>query len=308
MADNILFNIPEEVRPEHIEKYVVPVRSDGSLHLDHIRFRAFQGAETEQILYYVSTLGVGGTSPATGSSYSTDITITGNITVGTELFIVALFGSIDGAVPAFLNNGAVTDTAGGTWHSVPNNGNIIGAINEETASNTLEIMGWSYRDIASETDLIPGDTVTIPWHTTTSGTVPSQNKYSMFMVLEYANLDWSTLVTQGGSTILSNGDDYPDGSSDPTTLSWPIDVTFPQNPAPDTDAYNITLAAAYPAQANYTPAETDSRVVTRADDVATLIVTEQIDVPASQAVDPGGTWDDAATLLAGNYQFMTKTA
>lgn len=45
MAESIIFNIPEEVRPEHIERYMVPVNNDGSLHLDRIHFRAFEGEE-----------------------------------------------------------------------------------------------------------------------------------------------------------------------------------------------------------------------------------------------------------------------
>jgi hypothetical protein len=47
MTESIIFNLPEEVRPEHIEKYVVPMRDDGSIHLDKIRFRAFENAESQ---------------------------------------------------------------------------------------------------------------------------------------------------------------------------------------------------------------------------------------------------------------------
>lgn len=46
MAESIIYTLPEEVRPEHIERYVVPLHDDGSLHLDNIHFRAHQGEET----------------------------------------------------------------------------------------------------------------------------------------------------------------------------------------------------------------------------------------------------------------------
>jgi hypothetical protein len=43
MTESIIFVLPEEVRPELTEKFVVPVNADGSLHLDIIRFRAYEG-------------------------------------------------------------------------------------------------------------------------------------------------------------------------------------------------------------------------------------------------------------------------
>jgi hypothetical protein len=47
MTESIIFKLPSEVRPEHIERYVVPLNDDGSLHLDKIRFRAQQGIEDD---------------------------------------------------------------------------------------------------------------------------------------------------------------------------------------------------------------------------------------------------------------------
>jgi len=303
MAESIIFNLPEEVRPEHIEKYVVPVKADGSVCLDGIYFRAHQGQEEVTTGYYISTLGTGSTSPATGSSFTATITVTSPITVGDTLFIVALFGSIDGAIPAFLNNGPVTDSKGGSWSAVPNNGHVVGAINEETSLWTLEMMGWSSRSIVpGGSDLQIGDTVTIPWHTADS----TQNKYSMFMLLEYANLDWSTMINQNGSPTFSNGEDYPDGSGQTdTTLSWLSD-SFALPASPDNPAYMITLAGSYPANTTYTPAI--GNVKTRFDDTASLVVTEEINVASGDIVEPGGTWGTSATLLVGNYQFMQKLA
>jgi hypothetical protein len=70
MTESIIFNLPEEVRPEHIEKYVVPMRDDGSLHLDKIRFRAFQAKEeispTKFALGWGAAYKVGSTIPAGG--------------------------------------------------------------------------------------------------------------------------------------------------------------------------------------------------------------------------------------------------
>jgi photosystem II stability/assembly factor-like uncharacterized protein len=65
MADSIIYKLPEEVRPEHIERYVVPLNSDGSLHLDNIHFRAHEG---EEVIQPQHILAVG----ASGIFYSED--------------------------------------------------------------------------------------------------------------------------------------------------------------------------------------------------------------------------------------------
>lgn len=41
--ETTIFTLPEEVRPEYTETYVVPLEDDGSIHLENIHFRAFQG-------------------------------------------------------------------------------------------------------------------------------------------------------------------------------------------------------------------------------------------------------------------------
>lgn len=56
MTDNIIYNLPEEVRPEYIQLYATPVRDDGSVYLDSIRFRAHQGEEV-QLDFYLAIYG-----------------------------------------------------------------------------------------------------------------------------------------------------------------------------------------------------------------------------------------------------------
>jgi hypothetical protein len=45
MAESIIFTLPEEVRPKYIERFIVSVDDDGSLHLDGIHFRAYEGED-----------------------------------------------------------------------------------------------------------------------------------------------------------------------------------------------------------------------------------------------------------------------
>jgi hypothetical protein len=42
-ANTVIFTLPEEVRPEYIETYIIALEDDGSIHLEGIHFRAFEG-------------------------------------------------------------------------------------------------------------------------------------------------------------------------------------------------------------------------------------------------------------------------
>lgn len=313
MAESIIYNLPEEVRPEHIEKYIVPVNDDGSLHLDGIHFRANSGSEgvleiggTPELNYYINTNGVGISTGQTGTSNTVTIPITTPTTEGNFLFIVMAAYCATADVDGYFFD-SVTDTKGGSWHVPGNNGHIIGAVNEEVAGSgfaySMEAMGWTSRDINDGVDNLDiGDSITI--NINPSIATASEPKEYLFMCLEYDNLSWIGPVSQNGSgTQFSNGDSYPDGSTDPTTLSWPADITAPQNPYPDSDAYLITLAASVPTQTQYTPATGTVKNIVSSDNI-TLAITENQLVAANETIDPGGVWTTSGTMLVGNYQFI----
>lgn len=41
-ADTVIFTLPEEVRPEYTETFIIAKENDESIHLENIRFRAFE--------------------------------------------------------------------------------------------------------------------------------------------------------------------------------------------------------------------------------------------------------------------------
>jgi len=189
---------------------------------------------------------------------------------------------------------------------------LIGELNVDNSYDTNPpyrnlYIGSSARACTKQ-DLLAGDEIDVVFTTSDPPTLQA------VMMLVYVPSEF-TAGDQNGwgtSTVYGNSDGFwpPDGitagfgSYDPTALTWDVDEGLSKE-STTTRCAIITAMAAYPPILGFVPHEPSIPKIAEIEGVVSLAVCVGV-VEQDVLFDPGGTWPEEASMLAGNYQVSRR--
>lgn len=203
---------------------------------------------------------------------------------------------------------SITDSRGNSYVTATSTLPLIGYAQEGAdgpAESVLEVA--SYARACTPGDLSIGDTISMVWQVAAVGNIhgPAPANFHAAALAVYLPNLFGT-VKQGGEFFYANGDGFPSGfiGTPPATydkLDWTTDAVV--STTPDTAATMVTAMAAYPATAGFTPLA--GALVGEDASGGVSIACAAADVAAGSSPNPGGTWGANASLLSGNYQYVS---